>query len=212
MKRKLLIIDDDIYLKNSISAYLRSEGFFVDSYNNMNLALLSLKNNRPDLIIADIMMPDMDGYAFITKLKENEDLCSIPIIFLTAKGMTNDRIKAYNLGCNAYIIKPFDPQELLSIIFNLFNNISLLQKYTSKVNIKRSNSQSSIINFTNRETTILQLVIKGFRNKEIAECLNVSIKNVEKYVSRLLNKTATKNRTELAQFILSREIELSKGE
>nr|QOS04527.1 hypothetical protein [Sarcopeltis skottsbergii] len=209
MKRKLLLVDDDICLRHSISSYLQSEGFLVDSCHDVSIALLNIKDNKPDLIIADIMMPELDGYTFITKLKEDEKLCSIPVIFLTAKGMTNDRIKAYNLGCNAYISKPFDPQELLSIICSIFTNISLLQKYTVKKNDKVSNKKLSVISFTNRETTILQLVIKGLRNKEIAACLNISIKNVEKYVSRLLNKTSTKNRTELAQFILSKEMEVN---
>lgn len=212
MKRKLLLVDDDIYLRDSISSYLKSEGFLVESCQDVSIALLTIKKNKPDLIIADIMMPKLDGYTFISKLKKDEKLCGIPVIFLTAKGMTDDRIKAYNLGCNAYITKPFDPKELLSIICSLFTHISLLQKYTVKENKKKNNSQLSVISFTNRETTILQLVVKGLRNKEIATALNISIKNVEKYVSRLLNKTSTKNRTELAQFILSQKIAMNEGE
>lgn len=214
MKRKLLLVDDDVYLRNSISAYLISEGFSVYSVDSVNSALLSIEQKKPDLIIADIMMPDIDGYQFIKKLREDNELFSVPVIFLTAKGMTHDRIKGYNLGCNAYVIKPFDPQELLSIINNLFQNIALLKiEPIDKKNSKLlSNSQSHMINFTNREATILQLVIKGFRNKEIASSLNVSIRNVEKYVSRLLSKTSTRNRTELSQFIVSKGIKLVEGE
>uniref|UniRef100_UPI0030011F76 probable transcriptional regulator Ycf29 n=1 Tax=Anunuuluaehu liula TaxID=3049639 RepID=UPI0030011F76 len=214
MKRKLLLVDDDAYLRNSISAYLISEGFSVYSVDNVSSALLSIRENKPDLIIADIMMPNIDGYHFIIKLKGDNELCSIPVIFLTAKGMTSDRIKGYNLGCNAYLVKPFDPKELLSIINNLFKNIALLKIESINTNGLKlmSNLKSCMINFTNREETILQLVVKGFTNKEIASFLNVSIRNVEKYVSRLLNKTSTRNRTELAKFVISSGIELIEGE
>nr|YP_009295590.1 conserved hypothetical plastid protein [Mastocarpus papillatus]AOL58074.1 conserved hypothetical plastid protein [Mastocarpus papillatus] len=210
MKSKLLLVDDDVYLRNSISSYLISEGFSVYSFENVSSLFLSLNISKPDLIIADIMMPDIDGYTLLMKLKANSKLSSIPVIFLTAKGMTQDRIKAYNLGCNAYITKPFEPQELLSIINNLLKNVALFQ---NKSKYKDSNQlKSYAISFTNREITILKLVIQGFRNKEIASHLNISIRNVEKYVSRLLNKTSKRNRTELAQFIISKDIKLLEGE
>ena len=163
------------------------------------------------MIITDIMMPLIDGYEFIKMLRLHDQLLNIPIILLTAKGMTEDRIRGYDLGCNAYLTKPFDPKELLSIINNLFNNINLLQTFQNDNNntlFQSSNSVMLIEKLTNREMTILKLVSKGYKNKEIAQQLQVSTRNVEKYVSRLLTKTSTRNRTELAQLVINGILQL----
>lgn len=214
MKKQILIVDDDVILSNSIGNYLRSRSFLVYIVNNVTSALQAIRKIVPDLIISDIMMPYMNGYDFIKILRLNKAWSTIPVIFLTAKGMTEDRIKGYDLGCNAYLIKPFSPQELLSIINNVFKNIDLLQ-ITHKVN-KYSKHIDLMTRYklTNREKTILRLVIRGYKNKEIASHLNVSIRNVEKYVSRLLSKTFTNNRTQLTKLFLQVDIEvdLQKGE
>nr|YP_009296306.1 hypothetical protein Sebd_154 [Sebdenia flabellata]AOM65241.1 hypothetical protein Sebd_154 [Sebdenia flabellata] len=214
MKRQLLIVDDDIKLLNSISSYLKAEGFLVDTADSVKSALLSMRVNKPDLIITDIMMSDLDGYDFIQIIRSDNLLRVIPIIFVTAKGMTSDRILGYNLGCNAYISKPFSPQELLSIIHNLFKNIELLtvNQPLKPDELSIKNNTSFVYNLTDKEKSILSLLVKGLMNKEIAIRLNLNLRNVEKYVSRLLNKTNTRNRTELTQFALSHNIYSSKGE
>jgi len=203
--KKLLVVDDDILLLNAIVSFLNLEGFNVDSAENIYSSLVYLKHNKPDLIISDIMMKQLDGYDFLNILKDSDDLYDVPIILLTAKGLTIDRIKGYDLGCNGYLTKPFSTDELLAMINNIFSNIGLL-KGDSRENIRFdiSNSYIKILeSLTYREKTVLNFVIKGFTNKEIASYLNISISNVEKYVSRLLNKTKTRNRTELVNFILN---------
>ena len=205
MKKQLLIVDDDLSLRHTIATYLESAGFDVISASSVKSALQKIQSRLPDLVITDIMMPHIDGYDFVEKLRMDNRLLNIPIIVLTAKGMTEDRIKGYDLGCNAYLIKPFDPNELLSIINNIFKNIYLLQLFSNNSQIASISSENllKVDQFTHREWTILTLVAKGYTNKEIANCLQVSIRNVEKYVSRLLNKTNTRNRTELAKVAIS---------
>nr|YP_010986302.1 transcriptional regulatory protein TctD [Pachymeniopsis lanceolata]WOL37220.1 transcriptional regulatory protein TctD [Pachymeniopsis lanceolata] len=208
MKKQLLIVDDDLYLRNSISSYLVSAGFLVDTTNSVESALQVIRLHKPDLIIADIMMPYLDGYDLLAILRSDQLLSNIPIIFLTAKGMTHDRIMGYDLGCNAYLTKPFNPKELLAIINNLFINIDLL------LSRRRSQSSSFVIksksanmsSLTHKEEEVLFLLVRGLMNKEIALRLSMSQRNVEKYVTRLLKKTNTRNRTELAQFTLSQNI------
>ena len=125
--------------------------------------------------------------------------------FLTAKGITRDKVKGYNLGCNVYITKPFAAYELLSIINNLLNiNNPTLQKNAFYNQINPTVMDISLPVFTYREKSILELVIKGYTNKEIANSLQLSLRNVEKYVSRLLYKTNTRNRTELVNFMLNK--------
>lgn len=217
MKKRILFLDDDISLRDSISSYLRSEGFIVESVDTVKAALGSINVSKPDLIIADIMMPYLNGYDFIKILRTNDTFLYIPLIFLTAKGMTSDRIKGYKLGCNAYLIKPFNPDELVAIIYNLFKNIEIWTDESIKYKYSKNNFHiNTLINskkLTSREITILKLVSRGLMNKEIATILNFSIRNVEKYVSRLLTKTKTRNRTELAQFAWSENISLfNEGE
>nr|YP_009397531.1 hypothetical protein [Dasyclonium flaccidum]ARW66717.1 hypothetical protein [Dasyclonium flaccidum] len=201
--KKILLVDDDRNLRYLLSSYLLAEGFFINSVDNIREALVSIKRDCPDLIISDIMIKDLNGYDFIKLLKLDMILSHIPVVFLTAKGMTSDRIKGYKLGCHAYLTKPFNPNELLAIINNIFYNIDLLKNY-SIYPINNSNQFSKFLEtFTPREKNILKLVINGFTNKEIAMNLNVSLRNVEKYISRLLKKTSTRNRTELVKLLIS---------
>nr|YP_010197062.1 hypothetical protein LK099_pgp020 [Crassiphycus corneus]UAD84866.1 hypothetical protein [Crassiphycus corneus] len=214
MKKTILLIDDDIHLLNSMASYLISEDFKVHITTNGYNALQNLKIIKPDLIITDIIMPHIDGYELIKKIRSEQHQYTIPIIFLTAKGMTPDRILGYNLGCNAYLTKPFYPEELISIINNIFQHLEFW-KQNPNTNIKtiQEKQQSSIFNsLTPKEYSILLLVSKGYTNKEIANTIKSSIRNTEKYVSRLLNKTKTRNRTELTQLTLLNHLNKTKGE
>ena len=205
MSKQILIVDDDMHLGSAIQSYLSLKGYKVYIANDPSIAFLLLDLHVFDLIISDIMMPQMNGYEFAMKLRSCSELSKIPVVFLTAKGMTEDRIKGYNLGCYAYLTKPFHPSELLSIIDNILNNLALLKTVANKGQSNYLNSDNraftniQLSDFTLREISILRLLIKGQMNKEIASSLHLSVRNVEKYVSRLLNKTNTRNRTELAQ-------------
>ncbi len=202
--KKILLIDDDQKLCNLLSNYLVSYNFSVVSVNSIRTAFAELRLEHPDLVITDIMMKDLNGYDFIRLIKLDKLFMNTPVIFLTAKGMTNDRIKGYNLGCNAYLTKPFDPRELVAIINNLFTYNDLLKKnFLSRNKIPNiSHNLYSFFDFTSREKNVLLLLLKGYMNKEIAVTLNLSKRNIEKYVSRLLLKTNTRNRVELIRLFL----------
>jgi len=212
MHKKILLVDDDKTLSNSITAFLQSENFSIFGVSNVYNALVYLKLNKPDLIIIDIMMRQLDGYDLLKILKRSQHLYFIPTVILTAKGLTSDRIRGYNIGCNAYLTKPFDSNELLSIINNM---LSLYLSSISKEGLLLDDKLQTLIStfhldasFTHREKTILRLVLRGCTNKEIANYLQLSVRNIEKYVSRLLDKTNTRNRTELVNLILSTKLRL----
>jgi len=200
--KKLLIVDDDKKLINLLSFYLLQEGFHVNFFDNVAAALVNLKQEKPDLIITDIMMKSLNGYDFIKLLKLDILFLDIPVIFLTAKGLTEDRIKGYNLGCHAYLTKPFNPKELLAIIRNIFENMKCYKNSQVTFLYKKKLKKDLFNLLTYREKTILNLLIKGYMNKEIAVHLNTSLRNVEKYVSRLLTKTQARNRTDLVRILL----------
>lgn len=218
----ILIVDDDPSLLSSLSLYLLNQGFDIESCGNVNSALQFLDGNIPDLIISDIVMPKQNGYNLLHYLKSNSRYKQIPLIFLSAKGMTQDRILGYNLGCHGYLVKPFDPEELLAMIVNVLSRINndINDEITSDDDDMESSSDLSntrnipekLVLFTFREETVLKCVLKGMTNKEIAIKLSISLRNVEKYVSRLLAKTATRNRTELTQYCYKHKICFKKGE
>lgn len=204
--KKILLIDDDKNLCQLLSSYLFSCNFSVQSVHDIRNALVLMKEEKPDLVITDIMMQDLNGYDFIRLLNLNDYFVYIPVIFLTAKGMTHDRIKGYDLGCYAYLIKPFDPQELVAIINSILGHVDLLTNasilFSKSNNIVLHGQLCSSFHFTPREKMILKFVLKGYMNKEIAIILNTSIRNVEKYVTRILRKTHTRNRVQLVRLFI----------
>ena len=209
MSNYILVVDDDICLAYAIQSYLSVKDKKVFIVDNPAAAIKLLMLYTFDLVISDIMMPKCDGYQFLSQLRADKNFASMPFIFLTAKGMTYDRIRGYDLGCNAYLTKPFHPSELLSIANNLLNSRLCFSKSLNVENhIAQKDNQWRL---TYREMSVLRLLIKGMMNKEIADSLGLSVRNVEKYVSKLLNKTNTRNRTELARFSLSNLVNIMRA-
>nr|YP_009315026.1 Hypothetical protein ycf29 [Scinaia undulata]SCW23481.1 Hypothetical protein ycf29 [Scinaia undulata] len=205
---KVLLVDDDISLLSSISLYLCGESLVVKSASSVKDALDVVNNFYPDIIVSDILMPEEDGYTLIKSIAGRQFAKKPPVIFLTAKGMTQDRIKGYDLGCYAYLTKPFDPEELLSIIKNVLRRIKRDDSVSEKLpSITHLSDARQLDDFTDREFVVLQLVLEGFTNKEIAAQLNLAVRNIEKYVSRLLAKTGTRNRTHLSQYYYKNNFE-----
>jgi DNA-binding response OmpR family regulator len=112
-KQRILVVDDREALLAAIQDILEIEGYTILTATDGMKALKVMEETRPDLIVADILMPQMDGYAFYEAVRARQDWGSIPFIFLTAKAEREDVSKGIDLGAEEYITKPFDPQELL---------------------------------------------------------------------------------------------------
>ena len=225
---RILLVDDEPGLRTAVQAYLEDEGFQVTTAVDGEEGWEKAQKMIPDVIISDVMMPRCDGYGLLKKIREDERLGGTPVIFLTAKGMTADRTQGYQAGVDDYMPKPFDPDELVARVRNVvqrqerllteaarFANADVGQMAKQITEIKsmlshgdKSNSRKddSIPNFTPREASVLQLVAEGLMNKEIARQLATSIRNVEKYVSRLFIKTGTSSRTELVRYALENHL------
>ncbi|MGD6792638.1 response regulator transcription factor [Metabacillus indicus] len=108
---RVLVIDDEAPMRNLIKTFLVQEGYEVLEAADGIDALNQLKNELPDLLIADVMMPYMDGFSFAAEMKK---LYEVPLIFLSAKGEEWDKIQGLKLGGDDYIVKPFHPGELLA--------------------------------------------------------------------------------------------------
>lgn len=109
--KKVLVIDDEEHLTSLVKAYLVKDGYQVSIANNGREGLACARRVHPDLIILDIMMPEMDGYEFIRLLRVESDT---PVIFLTAKVDEQERVLGLELGADDYLVKPFYPRELIS--------------------------------------------------------------------------------------------------
>ncbi len=223
MAGTILLVDDEPGLREAVQAYLEDSGFTVHVASNARKGWELLPQMSPDLVITDIMMPQVDGYEFLQQMRDDPRYQAMPVVFLTARGMTSDRIQGYQAGCDAYLPKPFDPDELVAIVQGLLNrraaaqtsgdgetpDIAEMARQIAEIKAMLSQkgaiaqTESPIkIDFTPREQSVLELVAEGLMNKEIARRLDTSVRNVEKYVSRLFSKTGTSSRTELVRYAL----------
>src|SRR5918997_2277500 len=123
MPKRLLVVDDEPNLLRSVAAALRAEGYEVVTARNGREALVRVAESVPDLVISDIRMPGMDGYQLAGQLRASSRTALVPIVFLTAKDETADRIAGFRSGVDAYITKPFEPDELLPVIHSILSRV-----------------------------------------------------------------------------------------
>ena len=109
-RRKILVVDDEERMVRFIRLNLEHDGFIVAEAFNGKQALQRLRDSTPDLILLDVMMPDLDGFEVLEMIRE---ISNVPVIMLTAKGEENDRVRGLELGADDYITKPFSPRELV---------------------------------------------------------------------------------------------------
>ena len=114
MKDRVLVVDDDPDIVQFVRMNLELEGYDVDTAANGLLALEQIKQRVPDLVLLDVMMPEMDGLTVLSKMRKSPGTASTPVIILTAKALADDRVRGLDLGADDYITKPFDLEELIA--------------------------------------------------------------------------------------------------
>jgi DNA-binding NarL/FixJ family response regulator len=211
MKKRLLIVEDNARLLNVIAVYLEKSGFEVMRARDGDDALLRLAETIPDLIVSDIMMPGTDGYALAASLRANPRTDLIPVIFLTAKDRLQDRINGFRAGVDAYLVKPFEPEELVAVIESILSRVSRTHLRVARAGSNPAPSptpenlqNSAASDLTEAEERVAALVAKTLSNKEIAAHLSISTRTVEMHISRILHKKGFSNRVEIARFIIER--------
>lgn len=211
----ILVVDDDFGTRLSISDYLELSGYHVITANNGEDALLMVEKYHPDLIVTDIMMPKMNGYELVRRVRQQSMFRLLPVILLTARTETQERILGYQSGCDLYLPKPFELEEISAAIRNLLERSQIIrseymfvaQKSLESKNYTMINENTSLtavnsVLLTTREQEVLDLLTYGLSNAEIGNQLHLSARTVEKYVSSLLRKTDTNNRAELVRFAM----------
>lgn len=207
MRKRLLIVDDEPNLLRAVEAVLRNEGFDTSTGRNGREALLRVAEVLPDLIVSDVRMPGMDGYALARRLRSDPVTALIPIVFLSAKDEMQDRIEGFRAGIDVYLTKPFEPDELVAVISNILQRGENTRSSIARLVGNEQPSETVFLRdeeLTDAEWRIAESVARGMSNKEIAVELNLSIRTVENHVSRILAKKCFSNRVEIARYVLSR--------
>jgi len=137
-KYDILVVEDDRDLRRILSFNLKASGFNVREAENGKVALEKIKEKRPDCIILDVMMPVMDGLETCKRIKSVDRTKDIPIVFLSAKGETEDKIKGMKFDADDYMVKPFDFKELLARIY-----LHISKKNTKRCDVERERERSS---------------------------------------------------------------------
>lgn len=127
---KILIVDDDPHIRELVRHFLSTAGFDVAEASDGREALRLLESVRADLIVLDVMMPNLDGWDFCRELKRRRDL---PILMLTAKGETSQKLKGFELGADDYLVKPFEPAELAARVKALLKRYRIEASQTVQV-------------------------------------------------------------------------------
>lgn len=205
MKKRLLVVEDDSRLLNAIAVCLRQENYEVMTARDGGEAFLRVAETIPDLIVSDVMMPRGDGFSLVKNLRANPRTDLIPVIFLTAKDGRGNRLDGIRAGVDAYLTKPFEPEELIVTIENILHRVSrthLRVALTANAEAAgRRFDSTNLSNLTESEERVAALVAEGLSNKEIAARLEVSPRTVESHISRILSKKNWSNRVEIARHV-----------
>jgi DNA-binding NarL/FixJ family response regulator len=131
MPLTILVADDDFATRLSITDYLEITGYSVIPAENGKEALGLVEEFQPHLIVTDITMPEMDGYEFVRRVRTRPAFRLLPVIFLTERTSTQERIRGYQMGCDNYLAKPFELQELGAVIRSLLDRYALIAQAPS---------------------------------------------------------------------------------
>lgn len=129
---KIVIVDDDLFILQLISEYLKKEGYEVTSFNNGQTLIQHIRDHRPDCLILDIMMPGIDGLSLLRQLRTFTEM---PIMMISARGDEMDRIQGLEMGCSDFLSKPFNPRELVGRVKAL---LRLVQAGASEQGMRKS--------------------------------------------------------------------------
>ena len=219
---RILVVEDERDLNRIITKHLKKNNYSVDSCFDGQEALDFISYSEYDLIITDIMMPNVDGYEFIDKLRANKN--NTPVIMLTAKDTLEDKIVGLDSGTDDYIVKPFEFDELLARIrvlmrrnYGLATNIIQIEEVTLDLAKKQVTKSGEIIDLTGKEYEVLEYLMKNkgsilsrdqilnhvwdYEYEGASNIVDVIIKNIRKKLDRGEGNTIIYTKRGLGYFV-----------
>ena len=193
--KKILVIEDEPEMRRNLATILKLEKFDVVQAENGRVGVETARKETPDVIICDVMMPEMDGYAVLQALREDSKTVATPFIFHTAKGEKQDLRSGMNLGADDYLTKPVAKAELLNAISARLKRSE--QQLSSGSLTPNFDSHEPLLSLglTPRVAEVLLWVAQGKTNADIATILGISEWTVKKHVLEIFDKLNVETRT-----------------
>lgn len=179
--KKILVIEDEPEMRRNLVTILKLEKFVPLAAENGRAGLELARKEKPDLILCDIMMPELDGHAVVQALRTDSQLAAIPFIFLTAKGEKSDQRSGMNLGADDYLTKPINKMDLLASVRARLQRAEQQGRREFKPDFS-SPAPLVQLGLTPRVAEVLLWVAQGKTNADIATILGISESTVKKHL------------------------------
>ncbi len=191
--KTILIIEDQPDMRKNIATILTMEGYAVLAAENGKDGLSLAREEKPDLILCDVMMPELDGHGVLHGLREDRTVAGTPFIFLTAKGEKRDVRAGMNLGADDYLTKPVAASDLLAAIAARFGREQVRPAAPFDPDFSSAGPLEKL-GLTPRESEVLLWVAQGKSNAEISTILGAAESTVKKHLQSIFEKLGVDNR------------------
>ncbi len=191
--KKILLIEDEPEMRNNLSALLRFYDYEPIAAENGRVGVEVARREKPDLVLCDVMMPELNGYSVLQALQTDSSLARIPFIFLTAKGEKDDLRSGMNLGADDYLTKPFANADLVRAIEARLRRSEQQGKCEFKADFS-SVEPLLALGLTPRAAEALLWLAQGKTNSEIATILGITESTVKKHVQEMFEKLRVETR------------------
>ena len=192
---KILIIEDEPEMRRNLATLLRLEGFTPVTASNGREGVTLAQAERPDLVLCDVMMPELDGYGVLKTLHDEPATMNIPFIFLTAKGERTDVRSGMNLGADDYLTKPVDKHDLLQSIRTRLARAEQLARREFAPNFESPDPLARELRLTPRVAEVLLWVAQGKTNADIGSILGISESTVKKHLLDIFQQLGVETRS-----------------
>lgn len=192
--KKILVIEDEPEMRRNLLTILKLEKFQPIGAENGRVGLEAVKREKPDLILCDVMMPELDGHGVLTALREDSELSAIPFVFLTAKGEKEDLRSGMNLGADDYLTKPVARLDLLEAINARLRRSEQQGQREFKPDFSTFEPLLKL-NLTPRVAEVLLWVAQGKTNGDIAAILGISESTVKKHLLEIFQQLGVETRS-----------------
>ena len=211
---RILVVDDEADCQTVLGMYLESQGYQVQCATSAIEALSIFENDPPDLVISDVMMPEMDGFEFCRRLRNTRLGKLMPFIFLSGQGEIESKVEGHSIGADDYLVKPFQSEEILAKVKGQLERshrvhaeiVRLLQNSTALTVEPKilPVAPPAPLPLTPAEERVFWEVIQGYTNKQISYRLFISPRTVQAHLGSIFSKLHIENRAQLVKFALER--------
>ncbi|MBL9116859.1 MAG: response regulator transcription factor [Verrucomicrobiaceae bacterium] len=198
-KKRILIIEDQAPMRRNIALLLQMEGFETFTAANGKEGLAAAQKEKPDLILCDVMMPELDGYGVIQALRQDPAFVTTPFIFLTAKSDRNDLRTGMNYGADDYLTKPVVREDLLAAVQSRLAKAGAMQRALDEAgtfapDFENLGALQEAFGLTAREAEVLSWVAQGKSNADVASILGMSEKTAKQHLGVCFQKMGVESR------------------